>query len=67
MPSNYRQRVLTKWLKRDFHQLKQFCAENCLETFRAKSIDIWLMIVFLQSNCIENCHDQNFWQVMKFI
>jgi len=67
MPSKYHQSLLNKWMKRDFHQLKQFCAENCLEMFRAKCVEIWLMAVFLQSNCIENCQDQDFWQVMKFI
>jgi len=41
MRSIYRQGVLNKWLKRDFHQLKQFCDENCLETFRAISVEIW--------------------------
>jgi len=63
MPSNDRQTVLNKWLKRDFNQLKQFCAANCLEMLRAKSVEIWLMAVFLQSHCIEKWQDQDFWQV----
>jgi len=41
MRSTWRQGVLNKLLKRDFYQQKQFCAENCLETFRAKSVEIW--------------------------
>jgi len=67
MHSNYRQSVRNKWLKRHFHQLKQFRAENCLGTFRTKSVDIWLKKVFLQSNCIEKCQDQDFWEMKKFI
>jgi len=35
------------------HQLKQFCAENWLEAFRAKSVVICLMAIYLQPNCIE--------------
>jgi len=42
------------------HQLKQFCAENGLETFRAKSVEICLIAIYLQPNCIKNCQDQDF-------
>jgi len=42
------------------HQLKKFCAENGLETFRAKSVEIGLMAICLQPNCIQNCQDQTF-------
>jgi len=59
MRSTCRQGVLNKWLKRDFHQLNQFCAENCHETFRAKTVEIWQMAINLQRNCIENCLDQD--------
>jgi len=33
------QGVLKKWLKRNLLQLKQLCAENGIETFRAKSVE----------------------------
>jgi len=36
-----RQAVVNKRLKREFHQLKQFCAKNFLETFITKSVEIW--------------------------
>jgi len=39
--------VPNKWLKRDLHQLKQFCPENDVETFRAKSVEICLMAIYL--------------------
>jgi len=42
------------------HQLKLFCAERGLETFRVKRIEIYLMSMYLQPNCIENCQDQGF-------
>ena len=67
MRSTSSQGELIKWLNRDLHQLKKFYAENCLETFRAKSFEIALMAVILQPNCIDICHNQDFWQVMKFI
>jgi hypothetical protein len=54
------QGVLNKWLKRDLLQLKQFCAENGFETFRAKSFEICLMANYLQPNCIEYCQHQDF-------
>jgi len=41
------------------HQLKQFCAENGFETFRAKSVEICFND-YLQPNCIVNCQDQDF-------
>jgi len=41
-------------------QLKQFCAESGSETFRAESVEICLMAMYLQPNCIENCQDQDF-------
>ena len=41
---------LNKWLSLDLHQLKQFCAENGLETLRAKSFEICLMPIYLQPN-----------------
>jgi len=63
MRSTRSQGELNKWLKRDL----QFCAENGLETFRAKCVEICLMAIYLQPNCIENCQGQDFWQVMKFI
>jgi len=46
MPSTSSRGVLNKWLKRDLHQLKKFCAENGLETFRAKSFEsvLWQSI-----------------------
>jgi len=36
------------------HQLKQFGAENGLETFRSKSDEICLMAIYLKPNYIEN-------------
>jgi len=42
------------------NKLKQFCAESGLETFRPKSIEIYLMAIYLQPKCIENCQDQDF-------
>jgi len=41
-------------------ELKQFCGESGFETFRAKSVEICLMAIYLQPNCIENCQDQDF-------
>ena len=67
MRSTSSQGELNKWLKPDLHLLKQFCAENGLETFRAKCVEICLMAIYLQPNCIENFQGQVFWQVMKFI
>jgi len=67
MRSTCSQSEMNKWLKRDLHQLKQFCAEYGLETFRAKSVEICLIANHLQPKCIENCQNQDFWQVMKFI
>jgi len=32
--------------KTRLHQLKQFCAENVFETFRAKSVEICLTATF---------------------
>jgi len=52
--------VLNKWLKSDLLELKQFCGESGFETFRAKSVEICLMAIYLQPNCIENCQDQDF-------
>ena len=60
MRSTCSQGVLNKWLKRNLHQLKQFCAESGLETFRAKSVEICLMAIYLRPNCLENCQDQDF-------
>jgi len=57
MRSTCSQGVLNKWLKRD--QLKQFWAENDLETFRAKSVEICLMAMYLQPKCIEYCQDHD--------
>ena len=37
---------MIKWLKRDLHQLKLFCAENGLENFRAKIVEICLTATF---------------------
>jgi len=37
---------MNKWLNRDLHQLKLYCAENGLETFRAKSVEICLTASF---------------------
>jgi len=51
----------------NFHQLKQLYAENGLETFRAKSVNICLVAISLQPYCIESCQDQCFWQVLNFI
>jgi len=34
------------------HQVKLFCAESGLETFRSKSVEICLMAIYLQSNRI---------------
>jgi len=51
---------MNKRLKRVLHQLKQFCAENGFETFRAKIVEICLMTIYLQPNCIECCQDQDF-------
>jgi len=42
------------------NKLEHFCAEIGLETFRPKSVEISLMAIFLQSNCIENCQNQDF-------
>jgi len=33
----------------------------------APSVEICLMATYLQPNSLENCHVQEFWQVMKFI
>jgi len=52
-------------LKRDLHQLKQFCVENGLATVRAKSVETCLMAIYLEPNCIQNCQDQGFRQAMK--
>jgi len=41
--------------------------ENGLETFRAKSVEISLMTIYLQPHCIEYSRGQEFWQVMRFI
>jgi len=41
------------------HQLKQFCAESGLEMFRAKSVEICLMGIYLQPNGLQNCQDQD--------
>jgi len=41
-------------------QLKQICAENGLETFRAKSLEICLMAIYLQTNGLQNCKHQDF-------
>jgi len=51
---------MNMWLKRDLHQLKQFCALNGFETFRAKSVEICLMAIYLQPNHIEYCQYQDF-------
>jgi hypothetical protein len=67
MRSTSSQGELIKWLNRDLNQLKQFCAEYVIETFPAKSFEICLMAIYLQPKPIENCQDQDFWQVMKFI
>jgi len=67
MRSTYNQGVMNKWLVRDLHQLKQFCGENGLETFRAKNVEICWKAIYLQTNCLENCQDQDFWKVIKFI
>jgi len=40
------QGVTNKWLKRALHQLKQFCAENGLETFRANCWNLFNDIQF---------------------
>jgi len=45
MRSTCGQGELNKWLNRDLHQLKQFCAEYGLETFPAKSVEICLMAI----------------------
>jgi len=67
MCSTCSQSELNKGLKSDLHQLKQFCAEYGLETFRAKNVEMCLMAIYLQPKCIENFLDQDFWQVMIFI
>jgi len=41
-------------------KLKQFCAEYGLETFRARSVEICVMAIYLQPNCKEYCQDQDF-------
>jgi len=51
---------LNKWLKGYLHHLKHFCAEYGLETFRAKSVEICLMTIYLHPKCIENCQEQDF-------
>jgi len=38
---------------------KQFCAEYGLEKFRARSVEICLMAIYQQPNCIEYCQDQD--------
>ena len=43
MRSTCSQVVLNNWIKRSFNKLKQICAENGLETFRAKSVEECLM------------------------
>jgi len=43
--------------KRDLHQLLLFCDENGFETFRAKSVEIYLPL-----NSIENCQHQDFYK-----
>jgi len=53
MRSTWRQDILNKRLKRNLHQLKEFCAENGLEAFRAKIVEICLMAIYLQPNCIK--------------
>jgi len=40
--------------------MKQICAERGFETLRAKSVEICLMAIYLQRNCIKNCQDQDF-------
>jgi len=54
------QGVLNKWPKCNLHQLKQYCAENGLETFHTKTDEICLVAISLQANCIENWQDQDF-------
>jgi len=39
---------------------KLLCAEYGLEKFRARSVEICLMAIYLQPNCIEYCQDQDF-------
>jgi len=51
---------MNKELKLLLRQIKQFCAENGFETFRAKSVEICLMSIYLQPNCIQYCRDQGF-------
>jgi len=43
------------------------CAENGLETCRAKSVEISLMAIYLLPQCIHNNQGQDFLQVMKCI
>jgi len=43
------------------------CAENGVETFRAKCVEICFMAIYLQPHCIENSQCQDFSQVTKFI
>jgi len=52
MRSTCSQGVLNKWLKRNLHQLKQFCAESGFEMLRVKSVEISLMAIYLQLNVI---------------
>jgi len=41
-----RHAAMNKWLKHDLQQLKLFCAENGLETFHAKHVEICLTATF---------------------
>jgi len=52
MRSTCRQGVLNKWLKRNLHQLKLYCAESGFEIVRVKSVEICLMAIYLQRNLI---------------
>ena len=45
--------VLNKWIKHNLNKLKQFCAESGLETFRPKSIEIYLMAIYLNQNALK--------------
>jgi len=48
------------------HQLKQFCAESGLETYRAKCLEICLTAIYLLETA-QIMSLSRLWQVMKFV